>query len=59
MILFMQVRACCLYWAAAPELQAVYLIFIEETLKTQAMFNEVIILAQNSSYTPKHKQVNT
>lgn len=47
--LFMQVRACCLYWAAALELQGVYLIFIEETLKTQAMFNEVIILAQKSS----------
>lgn len=44
----MQVGACCLSWAAAPELQGGYLIFTKETLKTQEMFNEVIILAQNS-----------
>lgn len=41
----MQVRAGCMSWAAAPELQGVYLIFTE-TLEIQQMFNEVIILAQ-------------
>lgn len=44
----MHVGVCCLSWTAAPELQGGYLIFTKETLKTQEMFNEVIILAQNS-----------
>lgn len=46
--LLTQVGAGCPSWAAAPELQGVCLIFTKETSKTQEMFNEVTILAQNS-----------